>query len=147
MLTKKQKETCLRVLENYKDGKSRSKPGGMTFEEWDKKREEVGSEIEDLIEQYLQGQLELEDFKWQIDSMNKRNNLWGFDAWQGTFYFNMMLKHREKFDLDFEELLKNSISEPKNDEEAIAKIRRLHNEVEEVAYTFEAKTPRRFRLG
>jgi hypothetical protein len=137
MLNEKQKDICLEQLKRYQDIDSRSKPGGMTFDEWHEKRMKVGSEIDEKIKQYLSGKLALSDFRWEIDSTNKRNRLWGFDAWKGMFYFNMILKSIAKFESDIDKLIRDSISEPNDDREAIEKMKKFYDEVEDVAAAFD----------
>jgi hypothetical protein len=137
MLNEKQQEICLKILKSYQDSEHRSKPGGMTFDEWYEKRVKAGSEIKGKIRQYLSGKLALSDFRWEMDSINKLNNLWGFNAWKGQFYFNMILKVADKFETDIGKIIKDSISEPKDDDDAIAKMERFYNEVEKVASTYE----------
>ncbi len=137
MLNEKQREKCLKLLESYQDSEHRSKVGGMTFDEWYNNRVEVGAEIRKLIQQYLTGKLKLSDFRWEIDSANKLNNLWGFNAWKGQFYFNMILKVEDSFNVDIDRLIKDSIREPKDDDDAISKMERFYNEVENVAATYK----------
>jgi hypothetical protein len=137
LLNERQREKCLKLLENYQDEEQRSKPGGMTFDEWYEKRLEVGSDIDGLVKDYLSGDIELQDFRREIDSMNKTHNLWGFNAWKGQFYFNMIMKFSGRFEIDVDMLFKNAISEPRDDQEAISKMHTFYDEVEKVASTFD----------
>ncbi len=137
MLNDKQKEISLKIWKQYKTGDHVSEPGGMTFDEWDRRRREIGPEIEEVIKEYLSGKIILNDFKYKIDSLNKRYNLWGFSGWKGQFFFNMIVSASDRFERNLEDLLKEVIPEPGNKDESISKMQVFHDAVEQVASTYD----------
>lgn len=61
-----------------------------TQEEREQQREKVIVEAMKPISGYTTGKLSLEEFKTEIDSLNKRNRLWGFKGMNRQMYFNML---------------------------------------------------------
>src|SRR5216683_10172 len=60
--------------------------------EIDKNRVEIiETELKPLLSNYLVGKVALPDFKSKIDSINKRNELWGFKGAKGQLFFNLMV--------------------------------------------------------
>jgi hypothetical protein len=56
----------------------------------DQKREQViESELKPLLNGYLSGNLELSDFKSKVDSINKKNELWGFKGIKGQMFLTL----------------------------------------------------------
>ncbi|MFW9889138.1 MAG: hypothetical protein ACFFER_13215 [Candidatus Thorarchaeota archaeon] len=137
MLNEKQKGICLALFEDYQDEEHRSKRRGMTFDEWFENRVQVGKRINKIIDDFLSDQKNLDDFSSEIISVNKESNLWGFIGWKGRFFFMRLLTNSDKFKQDLGGLLKDAIREPKNDDDAIAKISRFYDAVEAVASTYK----------
>jgi hypothetical protein len=137
MLNDKQKEICLKIWKQYKTGNHVSEPGGMTFDEWDRRRREIGPEIEAVINEYVACKISLNDFKYKIDSLNKRHNLWGFSGWKGQYFFNMMVFADDRFERNLDDLLRDVILEPKSADESISKMQVFHDAVEQVASTYD----------
>ena len=65
---------------------------GAAFEDIDKSRREAIVDIRQMITSFLQDQLELPDFKTNLDSYNKKHNYWGFTAAKGQMFFNLMTR-------------------------------------------------------
>ncbi len=66
--------------------------GEFNDAELDQKRLQLIPEIQALLFRYHRGDLELSSFKTKLDSLNKKNRLWGFMAINGQMFFNMVVK-------------------------------------------------------
>lgn len=75
-----------------------------------------------LINQFLNNEIDVFEFKTNIDSYNKRNNLWGFTATKGQMFFNQLVKNNESNIDKLTLLLKKVIAEPNDIEDALSKI-------------------------
>lgn len=82
--------------------------------------------VNEIVTQFKNGDLTLGEFKTSIDSFNKRNNLWGFTAIKGQFFFNQLTKNLDDSGLEkIKSLLLETITEPKDLNEALIKIEKL----------------------
>jgi hypothetical protein len=81
--------------------------------------------IKKLISDYLEDSLDIYEFKTNLDSFNKKNNLWGFTATKGQMFFNQLVKNSQDDIEKLSQLLKESISEPSNLKSALLKIESL----------------------
>jgi hypothetical protein len=63
-----------------------------THEQLDQLRIKIIPEVLAKIQSYLSGSSQQDEFKSQIDSINKRNRLWGFKGINGQMFFNMLTK-------------------------------------------------------
>lgn len=79
-------------------------------------------ELKKFIEDFQNGSANIYEFKTNVDSYNKRNNLWGFTATKGQMFFNQLVKNNESNIEGLTTLLKQSITIPKTLDEALAKI-------------------------
>lgn len=94
--------------------------------------EAIGS-FSEIINQFKTGELSLGEFKTSIDSFNKRNNLWGFTAIKGQFFFNQLTKNLDDSGIEkIKDLLIETISEPKEIKEALLKIDKLDKHCQEL---------------
>ena len=92
----------------------------------DELRLESIKSLKEIIHQFDKGELSIGEFKTSIDSFNKRNNLWGFTAIKGQFFFNQLTKNLDNSGIDrIQKLLKETISEPNDIKEALEKIEKL----------------------
>mgnify|MGYP000856631399 CR=1 FL=1 len=92
----------------------------------DKLRLEAIKSLTEIVQQFDKGELSIGEFKTSVDSFNKRNNLWGFTAIKGQFFFNQLTKNLDDSGIDkVQELLKETISEPRDIKEALVKIEKL----------------------
>lgn len=99
---------------------------GNELPDIDDLRLEALKSLTEIVMQFDSGELSIGEFKTSIDSFNKRNNLWGFTAIKGQFFFNQLTKNLDDSGIDkVQELLKETISEPKDIKEALVKIERL----------------------
>lgn len=91
------------------------------FQEW---RRKVSSEIRELIDGFLRNRLSLNSFKSEVDSINKRNPLWGFSGIKGQMFFNQLFKAvDDKSSLT--KKLQEAISLPKDIKDAEQKLNRF----------------------
>jgi len=82
--------------------------------------------LSEIILQFKNSELSIGEFKTSIDSFNKRNNLWGFTAIKGQFFFNQLTKNlNDSGLLKIQELVKETISVPRDIKNALAKIEKL----------------------
>jgi len=82
-------------------------------------------ELKKFIEDFQIGNSNIYEFKTNVDSYNKRNNLWGFTATKGQMFFNQLVKNNEANIEGLTKLLKQSIFIPKSLDEALVKIGNL----------------------
>lgn len=75
-----------------------------------------------LLDSYLSGETELEEFKTKIDGINKRNELWGFKGIKGQMFFNMLTNVATTME-ECNAELKAAITEPTSDDMAKSRIR------------------------
>lgn len=62
------------------------------YEEVDKERAElIDGTLKPLVDDYLAGQVNLDDFKAKADGINKRHNRWGFKGIKGQMFFNLVV--------------------------------------------------------
>jgi hypothetical protein len=89
-------------------------------------RLEAIESLSEIILQFKNKELSLGEFKTSIDSFNKRNNLWGFTAIKGQFFFNQLTKNLDDSGIEkIRELLVETITEPKDIKDALGKIEKL----------------------
>jgi len=101
---------------------------GNALSNIDELRLEAIEKISNLILKFQNNELNVGEFKTSIDSFNKRNNLWGFTAIKGQFFFNQLIKYLDETEISkIENLLKETISEPKDLNDALTKIEKLEN--------------------
>lgn len=93
----------------------------------DELRNEAIEQLRIIINQFVRDEIDVHEFKTNIDSFNKRNNLWGFTAIKGQMFFNQLVKHSESRINEFTSLLKECIKKPKNLNHAQEKIELLEN--------------------
>lgn len=98
---------------------------GKELVQIDDSRRAVIIELKKFINDFQSDRIDIYEFKTNIDSFNKRNNLWGFTATKGQMFFNQLVKVNESNISFLTNLLKSCIEQPKNLEEALAKISKL----------------------
>ncbi|MEE1946934.1 restriction endonuclease FokI C-terminal domain-containing protein [Pedobacter sp. KR3-3] len=79
-------------------------------------------ELKKFIEDFQNNQINIFEFKTNVDGYNKRNNLWGFTATKGQMFFNQLVKNSEANIEKLTSLLKQCIGIPKTLDDALAKI-------------------------
>lgn len=102
---------------------------GNDLDNIDEKRLEAIPILKSTIEKFLSSNIDINEFKTNIDSFNKQNNLWGFTSVKGQMFFNLLLKTSddEEQNKKLTKLLKGCISEPKDLNDALSKIEDLDN--------------------
>jgi hypothetical protein len=90
----------------------------------DEKRIEAIGIIKIIISDFLNGKIDIGEFKTDIDSYNKQNNLWGFTSIKGQMFFNLLLKTNDTEEQlkKLTKVLKETVSEPKDLKDALSKI-------------------------
>lgn len=92
----------------------------------DELRLEAIESLKEIAQQFQNGELSLGEFKTSIDSFNKRNNLWGFTAIKGQFFFNQLTKKLDDSGIEkIQTLIKETITEPRDLKDALTKIEKL----------------------
>ena len=89
-------------------------------------------ELKKIIAKFQNSELNIYEFKSAIDSFNKRNNLWGFAGLKGGMFFNHLVKTSDESNNKLVSILKESIGEPKNLQEAMHKIALLENHISNI---------------
>ncbi|MBV8255567.1 MAG: hypothetical protein JO154_23435 [Chitinophaga sp.] len=85
---------------------------GQPINQIDTERLKAIVDIKKIIQDFLNGHINLYEFKTDLDSYNKRNNLWGFTAAKGQMFFNLLTKSSESNPGKLSDLVKTCISEP-----------------------------------
>jgi hypothetical protein len=87
----------------------------------------IENDLKPLLTGYLNGLVELSEFKSKIDGINKRNELWGFKGIKGQMFFNMVLNVADHEECDQE--LKAAIAVPTNEQIASSRIKTFQSYV------------------
>jgi len=100
-----------------------------TSDELDTRRTNLIPVIMEYVNNYLEGSLPLENFKSQVDSINKKNRLWGFMAINGQMFFNMLTKTSQNSGIvdECNSVLKQVIPYPRNKEDFVKKLKEMEN--------------------
>ena len=127
VLSEEQVRHAVRAMKAYLAA-PRTANGPTRFEHYRQKDQMrasvIDSELMPLLREYLKGAGRLADFKSDVDSINKRNHLWGFKGPKGQMFFNMMVKvAKDEAECDRE--IKAAIRMPHNDRMASTQIDNL----------------------
>lgn len=100
MLTAEQKKRAKKAMKEYLDAQN---PDGTTpvevCEERDQQRAAVIKDtLKPLLNKYLTKKVALDDFKYELDTTNRRYPLWGFQAIKGQMFFNMVVNVADEQD-------------------------------------------------
>lgn len=132
-----------RAWDAFENNEFRMKDGQgelVTMEEADQRRHDQLPTLRELIDDFVLGDLPLDEFKSEIDGQNKRFPYWGFKGMNGMMFFNMLYNSagEERRD-ELAELLRQAIQPPDDQADAKKKIRslegfveRLRNEVDDL---------------
>jgi hypothetical protein len=104
---------------------------GVPYDDIDKKRRQALETLKIIVQDFLSGAIDIAEFKTDIDSFNKQNNLWGFTSIKGQMFFNLLLKTSEAEDQNAKLtiLLKQCVNPPKDLTDALSKIDALEKYV------------------
>ena len=121
------KKQIISIWQNYVSDRNeiRDTKGNLILN-IDERRQNAIFIVTSLIYEFIGGSLDIQEFKTELDSYNKQNNLWGFTAVKGQMFFNQMVKTAEDPN-KLAELLKELIQEPKDLNDALDKISLLEN--------------------
>jgi len=127
MIPKEKNEKVKKIWDEYiKSNQIVLDTKGNELPNIDELRLEAIQSLCEIILQFKKKELSVGEFKTSIDSFNKRNNLWGFTAIKGQFFFNQLTKNLDDSGIKkLQDLLLQTISEPKNITDALGKIELL----------------------
>jgi hypothetical protein len=91
----------------------------------------IEQKLDPLLSSYLEGKTSLSDFKSNIDSINKRNQLWGFKGIKGQMFFNMLVNVADDMD-ECDQELKSAIAISSNEKIASSRIKNFTSYVKRI---------------
>ncbi len=121
------KDAITKYWQNYQSNKVVVDNKGIEHDDIDAKRLIAIADIKDMISQFVDGAIDIYEFKTTLDGYNKRNNLWGFTATKGQMFFNQLVKNSSETIDQLELLVRGVITEPKDLDDALLKIERLES--------------------
>ena len=139
LIDKPTQEKILIIWTHYKKNRNTTKNVAPLFEEIDDKRLEAIKEINEMINLFVGNKINVLEFKTNIDSYNKRNNLWGFTAAKGQMFFNLLTKSSEDKLTQFAKLLQSVVVEPTSLQDALNKIKALFDYTAQFSSVSEQK--------
>lgn len=125
MIQENIKKQIIAIWDKYiADNKKVQDTKGNDIDNIDRKRIDAIETLKMIIDDFLTDAIDIAEFKTDIDSFNKRNNLWGFTSVKGQMFFNLLLKTCDGDEQirKLSKLLKDCIIEPKNVADALNKI-------------------------
>jgi len=84
----------------------------------------IENELGSLLHSYLENATQLAGFKSKNDSINKRNELWGFKGIKGQMFFNMIFNVADEVS-ELDQEIKAAIALPSNEDIAASRIKTL----------------------
>lgn len=127
-LNPREREIALNLLESYtKNGERCLEPSldaQVPCKELDEKRLTAIGRIAPVLRGFFDHDTPLGEFKQEIDSINKRNRLWGFKGMNGMMFFNMLYNSSQKVGLlqSLHQTLLDCLKAPKDLKEAKEKL-------------------------
>lgn len=94
----------------------------------------IREQLAPIVAEFLCGRLHLPKFKSAIDSINKKNEFWGFKGIKGQMFFNMLYNVSDDAELTVE--LQAALALPETDDMAKSRIRNFQSYVRRVAENF-----------
>jgi hypothetical protein len=128
ILNEQQKQQAIEVMQEYLAAPSKAevKPSTETSKRsypLDEERAKVIEEqLKPLLNNYMEGGVQLAEFKSTIDGINKRNSYWGFKGIKGQMFFNLIAKVATDTD-ECDQELKTAIKVPENETIASSRIK------------------------
>lgn len=121
-MNNEQKTRALQIWQKYFEAGEAFLNASLEYTqtELDRQRTATIPKVKGEIQRYISGEIELNEFKSSVDSINKRNRLWGFKGINGQMFFNMLVKTSALGNktTDFETLLKRCLVLPVSPEQA-----------------------------
>ena len=124
-LSEQQRQRAIEVMHEYLEALAGKKGESLAHSEdkLDKDRVSlIEGELGSLLDAYLSGSVQLEEFKSKVDGINKRNQLWGFKGIKGQMFFNMVLNVADDLD-ECDQELKAALTIPTNEQIASSRIK------------------------
>lgn len=118
-MNQEQKKRAIQIWQKYcLESPNYFNADELSDEQLDIRRGQVIPEVQAVLQNYLSGNTQLDEFKTQVDSINKRHRLWGFKGINGQMFFNLMTKTSTAGGktTEFENLLKRSLPLPETPE-------------------------------
>jgi Restriction endonuclease FokI, C terminal len=126
MIDSTTQKQLLQIWDSYKaDGKLVFDTKGKAYDNIDGSRLVAIADIKAMIHSFLDGKLELPEFKTNLDSYNKQHNYWGFTAAKGQMFFNLLTRSSEGNMANYIALLKDVLREPTSLDDALAKMKKV----------------------
>ncbi|MGD0160183.1 MAG: restriction endonuclease FokI C-terminal domain-containing protein [Candidatus Bathyarchaeia archaeon] len=144
-LNSREREVALNLLESYtKNGERCLEPSldvQVPCKELDEKRLTVIGRIAPLLNSFFDQKITLEKFKLEIDSINKRNRLWGFKGMNGMMFFNMLYNSSQEVGLlqSLHQTLLDCLKAPRDLKEAKEKLARFVGFVGNINHSMMSK--------
>jgi hypothetical protein len=91
----------------------------------------IEAELLPLLHAYLSGKTTFEEFKSKNDSLNKRNEYWGFKGIKGQMFFNLLVNCASNVD-ECDQEIKAAIAVPSSEELAKSRIKNFSSYVRRV---------------
>jgi hypothetical protein len=82
----------------------------------------IDGELKPLVQSYLDGGADLTTFRSKIDSLNKRNQFWGFKGIKGQMFFNMVVNVADDAQ-ECDQEIKSAIVLPANEQLASSRMK------------------------
>ncbi len=130
-LSPEQQQRAIAVMNEYlsvsknPDGRS---PLDIQLERDTNRLKIIQEVLQPLLLDYLNGSVKINDFKSQIDSINKRNEYWGFKGIKGQMFFNMLVNVAPDSN-EVDQEIKSAIVVPDNEDIAASRIRTFNSYV------------------
>lgn len=138
MLNEQQKQRAIEIMREYLAAPEQSKISASTevkrrgFPLDDERVRVIGGQLKPLVNDFLQGNIKLPEFKSKIDSLNKRNRYWGFKGVKGQMFFNLIVKVAENLD-ECDQEIKTAIVIPENDTMAVSRIKTFDSYIKRIS--------------
>lgn len=134
LLNDQQRQRAVEALNDYLQASNRSE--GLSPDELDTRRVAlIEREMRPITERFLQGAIPMTEFKSKVDSINKRNQLWGFKGIKGQMFFNMIVNVADDKN-ECEAELKGAIAEPADNTVAASRIKTFVSYVKRIGDIF-----------
>src|SRR5690606_4021429 len=134
MINNDKRKQVIRIWTSYiANNNANLDTNGNVYDDIDRKRLEAIETLKMIVGDLLVDRIDLAEFKTDIDSFNKKNNLWGFTSIKGQMFFNLLVKTADdQNESELTSILKKGVSEPKNLADALNKIGLLDKYVSEI---------------
>lgn len=131
MLNTVQQEKIQEIWQHHQDQEMTIMESGESYTATDLRaqREETLPLLQDYVNKFVEGDMELEELKAEVDSLNKRYRLWEFKGLDGQMFFNALVNLSSGTGLmdKLTSLLRRAISLPGDIVSAKQKIELLEN--------------------